>query len=292
MASLTIATLNSVFQHALPDDVRALQQRVRELEAQRMSPYVCAHGTMKTWQRLVVELQQELKETRDEQGFAWGAIDQAIELLQGARAHAHRVNVEAFNTSGPSAPQHALEVVHNIICDVVNVLEEEHGEEEHENEDEDDEDMDETLVDDGEESDGSGHDYDEEGDRWNGGTIPDDGQPWPEVGALVHLHVKRHHDDEDNLRRFNGMPARVVELGGRHGGMVDHTHGNEGISIRCIFPYTNFIRALPGGPSHFDIYVSRAYRMSLSHHVDTPEPTVPGRWVPIDNSMDQYEYEI
>ena len=284
MTSLTIATLNAVFQHALPHDVRALQQRVRELEAQRMSPYVRADGTMKTWQRLAVELQQELKDTRDEQESAWGAIHQATELLQGARAHAGRVNVETFNTSGPSAPQHALEVVHNIICNVVNVLEEEHGEEEHENEDEDE--------DDGEESNGSGHDYDEEGDRWNGGTIPDDGQPWPEVGALVHLHVKRHHEDEDNLRRFNGMPARVVELGGRHGGMIDHTHGNEGISIRCIFPYTNFIRALPGGPSHFDIYVSRTYQMCLSHHVSAPQPTVPGLWVPIGISTDRYVYEI
>ena len=125
MASLNIATLATVFQQALPDDVRALQQRVRELEAQRMSPYYHVDGVdKKTWQDVAMGLMHELKETRDEHESAGGAIDQAIELLQGARAHAGRVNVESFNTSGPSAPQQALENVHNMICDAADVIEE------------------------------------------------------------------------------------------------------------------------------------------------------------------------
>ena len=51
-------------------------------------------------------------------------VHQVTELLNDARAHAGRVNVELFNAGGRSAPQQALETVHNMICDAVQALEE------------------------------------------------------------------------------------------------------------------------------------------------------------------------
>ena len=90
MTSLTIATLNAVFQHALPHDVRALQQRVRELEAQRLSPYARADGTMKTWQEVAENLQREVESERSRGEHADLLVGQAIGKLESARARARQ----------------------------------------------------------------------------------------------------------------------------------------------------------------------------------------------------------
>ena len=50
-------------------------------------------------------------------------MHQANELIKVARAHAGRANVELFEASGRSAPQQALEGVHNILCDAITILE-------------------------------------------------------------------------------------------------------------------------------------------------------------------------
>jgi len=98
--------------------------------------------------------------------------------------------------------------------------------------------------------------------------------PWPEDGELVHLQVQRDHPDWDNLRPYNGKPARVI------GPPVD-----EGISIRFIWqsaPPADLI----------GVNVSQYYRSSLMHIRGDGQPAdppdAPGRWVPDGEGQEEY----
>ena len=122
------------------------------------------------------------------------------------------------------------------------------------------------------ESDGSGMDYDEGGYRLLGGTLPDDGAPWPPVGTLVWLHVKRHHPDLGSLRQYNGMPARVRSVAESH----------SFCSIQCLFPRVIGLER---------VWLTCAYRMSLGTY-NGNAPTVPGIYVPTSTETgveDHYE---
>ena len=122
---LRFAACEVAMKQALPDEIAALRGRVRQLEAQLLSPYDREDGAgKKTWQEIARNSQLVIAEARDEQEHAWGMIHQATQLLEGARAHAGRANTEMFEAGGRSAPQQALETVHNIICDAVEALDE------------------------------------------------------------------------------------------------------------------------------------------------------------------------
>ena len=130
MSSSAIAALESSLQQHLPAElrelklrVRQLEDRVHQLEEQQLSSCLRADGTRKTWQEVAMSLRRAVAEARDDQELGWGLMHQATELLEVARARAGRADTELFEASGRSAPQQAIEAVHNILCDAISILE-------------------------------------------------------------------------------------------------------------------------------------------------------------------------
>ena len=124
MASSKIAALNAVLQHSLTAENHELKARIGQLEEQLLSTCLREDGTRKTHAEVNMQLQVVIKEARDKEDDILGIVHQITALLDGTRAYAGRVNVEMFNAGGRSAPQQALQTVHNMICDAVQVLEE------------------------------------------------------------------------------------------------------------------------------------------------------------------------
>ena len=131
MASSAIGALEFSLQQHLPGELRELKLRVRQLEAQnrqleeqQLSTCLRADGTRKTHAEVAMNLRRAVAEARDGQELGWGLMHQATELLEVARARAGRADTELFEASGRSAPQQALEAVHNILCDAISILEE------------------------------------------------------------------------------------------------------------------------------------------------------------------------
>ena len=124
MASSKIAALDTFLQHSLTAENRELKARIGQLEEQLLSTCLREDGTRKTHAEVNMQLQVVIKEARDKEDDILGIVHQITALLDGTRAYAGRVNVEMFNAGGRSAPQQALQTVHNMICDAVQVLEE------------------------------------------------------------------------------------------------------------------------------------------------------------------------
>jgi hypothetical protein len=124
MASSKIAALDTFLQHSLTAENHELKARIGQLEEQLLSTCLREDGTRKTHAEVNMQLRVVIKEARDKEDDILGIVHQVTELLNGTRAYAGRVNVEMHQAEGRSAPQQALETVHNMICDAVQALEE------------------------------------------------------------------------------------------------------------------------------------------------------------------------